>query len=167
MLSSIIHRMNILYQTEDITVSINCKENRAKTFFLNLLLLTLSAVLMRAVGVGYNVYISNRVGAEVMGLYSLVTNVWGFALTLATSGINLAATRCVAEAGNDQCEIKSAMRKCIIYSLSFGFAAAILLFTLSKPISLLWLDDPRATNPLSSACICLTKIKRHPKVRLQ
>lgn len=129
-------------------MTINNKENRAKTFIYNSLLLTLSAVLMRAVGVGYNVYISNRVGAEVMGLYSLVTNVWGFALTLATSGINLAATRCVAEAGNDQCEIQSAMRKCIIYSLSFGAAAAILLFTLSKPISLLWLDDPRATNPL-------------------
>ena len=139
-------------------MSINCKENRAKTFFFNLLLLTLSAVLMRAVGVGYNVYISNRVGAEVMGLYSLVTNVWGFALTLATSGINLAATRCVAEAGNDQCEIQSAMRKCIIYSLSFGAASAILLFTLSKPISLLWLDDPRATNPLRIMSISLPAI---------
>ena len=102
------------------------KENRAKTFIYNSLLLTLSAVLMRAVGVGYNVYISNRVGAEVMGLYSLVTNVWGFALTFATSGINLAATRCVAEAGGDQSEIKAAMRKCIVYSLSFGAGAAFL-----------------------------------------
>lgn len=139
-------------------MSINNRENRAKTFIYNSLLLTLSAVLMRAVGVGYNVYISNRVGAEVMGLYSLVTNVWGFALTLATSGINLAATRCVAEAGNDQAEIKSAMRKCIIYSLSFGAGAAILLFCLSKPISLLWLDDPRAANPLRIMSVSLPAI---------
>lgn len=124
------------------------KENHAKTFIYNSLLLTLSAVLMRAVGVGYNVYISNRVGAEVMGLYSLVTNVWGFALTLATSGINLAATRCVAEAGGDQSQIKAAMRKCITYSLSFGFGAAFLLFILAQPISFLWLKDTRAANPL-------------------
>ena len=124
------------------------RENRVKSFIYNSLLLTLSAVLMRAVGVGYNVYISNRVGAEVMGLYSLVTNVWGFALTLATSGINLAATRCVAEAGENQAEIKAAMRKCIIYSLSFGAGASILLFALSEPISLLWLEDPRAANCL-------------------
>lgn len=124
------------------------KANQAKTFIYNSLLLTLSAVLMRAVGVGYNVYISNRVGAEVMGLYSLVTNVWGFALTLATSGINLAATRCVAEAGGDQAQIKAAMRKCIIYSLSFGLGAAFLLFLLSGPISVLWLNDARAANPL-------------------
>jgi stage V sporulation protein B len=139
--------MNILYHTEDITMP-NKKETRAKTFICNSLLLTLSAVLMRAVGVGYNIYISNRVGAEVMGLYSLVTNVWGFALTLATSGINLAATRCVAEAGTNQSEIKSAMHRCIIYSLSFGTAASILLLMLSKPISILWLKDIRATNPL-------------------
>ena len=99
----------------------NIKENRAKTFIYNSLLLTMSAVLMRAVGVAYNVYISNRVGAEVMGLYSLVTNVWGFALTLATSGINLAATRCVAEAGENKNEVNAAMRKCIIYSLSFVY----------------------------------------------
>lgn len=129
-------------------MSINNNQSRAKVFIYNSLLLTLSAVLMRAVGVAYNVYISNRVGAEVMGLYSLVTNVWGFALTLATSGINLAATRCVAEAGNKPGEIRAAMRKCVIYSLSFGLGAAFLLFVLAKPISILWLADERAINPL-------------------
>ena len=134
------------------------QENRAKTFIYNSLLLTLSAVLMRAVGVGYNVYISARVGAEVMGLYSLVTNVWGFALTLATSGINLAATRCVAEAGDNQSEIKAAMRKCIVYSLSFGVGAAFLLFALSGTISNLWLDDPRAANPLRIMALSLPAI---------
>lgn len=149
--------MNILYHTEDFYMSVK-NENRAKTFIYNSLLLTLSAVLMRAVGVGYNVYISNRVGAEVMGLYSLVTNVWGFALTLATSGINLAATRCVAEAGEDQDEIKAAMRKCIFYSLSFGAAAAFLLFVLSRPIAVLWLKDPRAVNPLRIMAFSLPAI---------
>ncbi len=129
-------------------MSIQNNQSRARVFIYNSLLLTLSAVLMRAVGVAYNVYISNRVGAEVMGLYSLVTNVWGFALTLATSGINLAATRCVAEAGNDKSQTRAAMRKCIVYSLSFGFGAAFLLFVLSGPISRLWLDDVRAITPL-------------------
>ena len=134
------------------------KENRVKTFIYNSILLTLSAILMRAVGVGYNVYISNRVGAEVMGLYSLVTNVWGFALTLATSGINLAATRCVAEAGSDQSQIKSAMNKCVFYSASFGIAATALLFLLAKPISILWLEDIRATNPLRIMAFSLPAI---------
>lgn len=134
------------------------KENRAKAFVCNSLLLTFSAILMRTVGVAYNVYISNRVGAEVMGLYSLVTNVWGFALTLATSGINLAATRCVAEAGSDRSEAAVAMKKCILYSLSFSSCAAILLFALAKPISLLWLKDARAVNPLRIMSVSLPAI---------
>lgn len=139
-------------------MSLQNNQSRAKAFIYNSLLLTLSAVLMRAVGVAYNVYISNRVGAEVMGLYSLVTNIWGFALTLATSGINLAATRCVAEAGDNKAEIRTAMRKSIIYSLSFGVGAAVLLLIFSKPISLFWLEDARAVVPLRIMSISLPVI---------
>ncbi len=139
-------------------MSVHNNRSRAKTFIYNSLLLTLSAVLMRAVGVAYNVYISNRVGAEVMGLYSLVTNIWGFALTLATSGINLAATRCVAEAGNNKSEIRTAMRKCIIYSLSFGAGSTFLLLVSAQPISVFWLDDTRAAVPLMIMSISLPVI---------
>ncbi len=139
-------------------MSLQNNQSRAKTFIYNSLLLTLSAVLMRAVGVAYNVYISNRVGAEVMGLYSLVTNIWGFALTLATSGINLAATRCVAEAGDNKSEIRAAMRKCIVYSLSFGIGASFLLLILAKPISVFWLQDSRAVSPLRIMSVSLPVI---------
>ncbi len=139
-------------------MSLQNNQSRAKTFIYNSLLLTLSAVLMRAVGVAYNVYISNRVGAEVMGLYSLVTNIWGFALTLATSGINLASTRCVAEAGDNKTEIRSAMRKCIIYSLSFGAGAAFLLFLCAEPIAVFWLEDARATVSLQIMSVSLPVI---------
>ena len=73
-------------------------QSRARSLIYNSLLLSLAAIIMRAVGVSFSVWISNRVGAEVMGLYSLCIGVWGFALTLATSGVNLATTRTVAEA---------------------------------------------------------------------
>ncbi len=139
-------------------MSLENNKSRARTFIYNSLLLTLSAVLMRAVGVAYNVYISNRVGAEVMGLYSLVTNIWGFALTLATSGINLAATRCVAEAGDNKAEIRIAMRKCIIYSLSFGTGTAFLLLILANPIAVLCLSDARAVTPLRIMSVSLPVI---------
>jgi len=139
-------------------VDIMKNESKAKVFIYNSLILTVSAILMRTVGVAYNIYISNRVGAEVMGLYSLVTNVWGFALTIATSGINLAATRCVAEAQNKQGEASAAMRKCVIYSLSFGLAAALLLFSLSTTISVFWLDDRRAIIPLRVMALSLPTI---------
>jgi stage V sporulation protein B len=124
-------------------------KTRATAFVYNSLLLTVSAILIRTVGVAFNVYISNRVGAEAMGLYSLISNVWGFALTLATSGINLAVTRTVAEALNNKAQIRTIMKKSLLYASGFGMLAMVLLISLSGTISLHWLKDSRAALPLA------------------
>ena len=60
-------------------------KKRAGQIFWNAMLLTAASLLMRTVGVSFQVYISNRAGAEAMGLFSLMSGVYGFALTLATS----------------------------------------------------------------------------------
>ncbi len=52
---------------------------------------------MRSVSVAFNVYVTNRVGAEGMGILSLVGSAYGFAVTFATSGISLSVTRLCAE----------------------------------------------------------------------
>ena len=69
-----------------------------RKFLLNAVMLCAVSMLMRTVGVAFNVYVSNRAGAESMGLYSLLSGVYGFALTFATSGVNLATMRLVASA---------------------------------------------------------------------
>ena len=73
-------------------------KKQAKQIFWNALLLTAASLLIRTVSVSFQVYISNRAGAEAMGLFSLMSGVYGFALTLATSGIHLGVTRVVADA---------------------------------------------------------------------
>jgi uncharacterized membrane protein YfhO len=40
--------------------------NRFKKFLLNGAILTLTSVVMRMIGVSFNVYISNKIGAEAM-----------------------------------------------------------------------------------------------------
>ena len=67
-----------------------------RQYFLNGILLTLVALVMRTVSVSFNVYVSNLVGAEAMGLLALIGGLYGFAVTLATSGIHLATVRTVA-----------------------------------------------------------------------
>ncbi|MBQ9132334.1 MAG: hypothetical protein IJX62_07685, partial [Clostridia bacterium] len=67
-------------------------KTQAKRIFWNALLLTAASLLMRTVGVWFQVTLSNRVGAEAMGLFSLMGGVYGFALTLATSGFHLGVT---------------------------------------------------------------------------
>lgn len=118
----------------------------------------ISAVLMRIVGVAFNVYVSNSVGAEAMGLFSLITSVWGFALTLATSGINLAVTRCVAEARGSAREISRVMRSGVFLALSFGCVSSLLLLILSSPICRGIVHEPRILLPLRLTAISLPAI---------
>ncbi len=125
-------------------------KKHAKSIFWNALLLTAASLLMRTVGVSFQVYISNRAGAEAMGLFSLMSGVYGFALTLATSGIHLGVTRIVTEAiGEDQpARIAPAMRRAIVYSLAFGLLAMGLLVGFAEPIGIHWLKDARTVSSL-------------------
>ncbi len=131
---------------------------RARSILYNSLLLCASAIAVRAVGVYFNIYISTRVGAEGMGLYSLSATVWGFAMTLALSGINLATTRCVAEADGHGGEIRAAMRRAIAYAVSFGALSSFLLFFLSKTIAFSWLKEERILLSLRLFSISLPAI---------
>ena len=107
---------------------------------------------MRCVAVSFNVYLSDKLGAEGIGLYSLVMSVYGFGVTLATSGVHLAATRLVAEAQgrgeNAAREVRRAMRACLGSSLCFGTAASVLLILLAPFISARWLADMRTLPAL-------------------
>ena len=68
-----------------------------KRLLLNAFILTVSSLILRTIGISFRVYISNKIGAEGLGLYQLIFSIYTFALTFATSGISLAVTRLVAE----------------------------------------------------------------------
>ncbi len=123
---------------------------RIKTFALNVALLTATTLVMRSIAVGFNVYISNKLGDSGMGLFTLILSVYGFSVTLALSGVNLAATRLTAEAlGNESdISVRVGMSRCLLYGLGFGLSSGIILFALSKPIGLHLLNDFRTVGPL-------------------
>lgn len=110
---------------------------RLKVFFFNGILLTITSFIMRSIGVFFNVYISNKIGTEAVGLFQLIMSVYMFAITLATSGINLAATKIVSEelALNNNRVPKKAIQKCVLYSLSLGIIAFTLVIVFSPLIS--------------------------------
>lgn len=110
---------------------------RFKIFLLNGLILTATSFLMRSIGFSFGIYISKKVGSEALGVFSLIMSVYMFFITFATSGINLAVTRIIVEKTTfcENANTKLAMRKCFIYSLTFGVASCILLIALAKPIT--------------------------------
>lgn len=131
-----------------------------KKFVLDALLMCIVAFLMRTVGVSFNVYISNRMGAEAMGLYSLLSGVYGFALTLATSGVSLATMRLISESlgKGDLPLARRSLRTCLIYSLSFGGCATLLLFMFSPLIAEHLLHDLRTARPLRILSLSLLPV---------
>lgn len=144
--------------------------NRFKQFIFNGILLTATSLAMRGIGVSFNVYISNKVGAEAMGLFTLISTVYGFAITLATSGINLASTRLVSEAMGELSTagirtvcgktpaVRTVMKKCLLYSLFFGSLSSVLLYLLSPALSLTLLNDSRCIFSLRLLSLTLVPI---------
>ena len=142
--------------------------NRFKQYFINGLLLSSAAILMRSVAVAFNVYVSSKVGAEGMGLLNLTSTVYGFAITLATSGINLAVVRLVSEAlpyGNESYFDKKAdrrvhkiMRNALLYCLFFSLLSSVLLFFGSNVIGTYALGDRRTIPSLKLLAFTLTPI---------
>ncbi len=125
-------------------------ESSAKKLFSGGLLLSLAALLMRTIGVGFNVYVTGKIGAAGMGLLSLIMSVYSLSVTFAVSGISLATTRITAEAlgAGKQSDIRFAMKRALVYSLAFGLATFFVLFTCADYIGITWLGDKRAVNSI-------------------
>lgn len=126
-----------------------------KKLFLNTLILTGTIFLMRTVGVSFNVYLTNRIGALGIGLFQLIMSVYILAATLASAGIRLATTRLVVDALSRGRRAGVIMRCCMGYSLVMGTAAAFLLYSCAGFISGFWLGNPQTALPLRILSLCL------------
>lgn len=130
---------------------------RLQRFFLNGLVLAAASILMRTVGVAFNAYISASIGAEGMGLFTLVTSVYGFAATFALSGISLASMRLCAEAvgKDDDVLLRAYLKRSLLYAFFFGSLATLLLFVFAAPIGENLLGDARTVSSLRLLALSL------------
>ncbi len=130
---------------------------RLTQFVTNALILGAVTIFMRSISVIFNAYVSGKIGAEGMGLYSLVTSVYLFAVTLASSGVSLAVTRLVSEelGRGDHRGVITAMRRCTAYALCFGIASFTLLFFGAGFISEHILHDMRTYRSLRVLSVAL------------
>ena len=99
--------------------------DRLKQFAANAAILTVTSLSVGAAGVVFNAWLTQNLGAEGMGLYGLMMAVYRFAVTFASAGAGLAATRLVAEEearGSPKGQL-DAMKKTVVYALCFGVDA--------------------------------------------
>lgn len=123
---------------------------------------------MRGVSVAFNIFVTSRVGAEGMGLLNLTQTVYGFAITLATSGINLAVVRLVSNAlpyrnenyfdKKSDRRVRKIMLNALFYCLFFSTFASILLFCGARIIGTYALGDTRTISSLKILAFTLAPI---------
>jgi len=128
-----------------------------KIFILNTFILLISSIILQVITLFFNIYISNTIGEEAIGVFSLVMSVYTFGITLASAGINIATTRVVAEelACKNEVGAKTAAKRCIFFSLIFGICASFIFFILADFIAVHCLHNRISKNVIYLICIAL------------
>jgi len=123
---------------------------RTKIFFINGIILTLTAIIMRSISMIFSLYISNKIGSEAVGTFGLVMSVYMFFVTITTSGIGLACT-CIVSEQFAKCNFVNglkAVKSCIIFSLILGLTCSFIVLIFSNIISRIWLKSVISSSPL-------------------
>ena len=132
----------------------------AKRFFKSGILLTLVGLAMRSVAMFFGAFISRSVGAEGVGIYTMIMTLYTFAVTMATSGISLTVTRLVAsavgEAKHDK--VERVLKGAFIYSFIFGIVTTLGLFFCADFLGNRILSDDRTVMSLKVLAFSLLPI---------
>ena len=117
----------------------------------NTALLTASTLVMRLLGLMYQVWLAGRIGGAGIGLFQLVLSAGMLFSTLAVSGIRFATTRLLSEeAGLGRGGSSAAvLRRALLYAGFFGFASGLTLWLAAEPIGFLWVRDARTVRSLA------------------
>ncbi len=117
--------------------------------------LTGAMLLLRGIGLFYQVFLAKLFTASQLGQLELFMAVYGFATTLAISGVRLSSTRLVIIGTTRGCSPRHVLRKACICSLLFGLSAMLLLW-LSAPVAARhWLGDAGFSTPMRILSLCL------------
>ena len=123
---------------------------KGRTLVRGTLLLTLSGLGLRGLGLLFQSLLARRVGAAGMGLLQLVLTVGGFAGALGSAGARVAALQLTARAWGreDGSAAAAALEACLRYALRSSALAGGALLLLAGPISALLLHEARTTPAL-------------------
>lgn len=137
-----------------------------RKFFIQGTILTAVSLFLRVTNIGYRSFLSQKIGAEGMGLYQLIFSIFMLAVTLSTSGISLAVTRMVSGAiiAGKRNSIRSIVSKCFAFCLTLSLTISLIFFLFAEIAAEILLGNAAAANclrilavglPFMSVCTCL------------
>ena len=114
------------------------------------IILTLAGFITRFIGFFYKIFLSNTMGAELLGIYQLIFPIYGLAFTIYATGIQTALSRLVAaQMGmKNHKNIKKILIIGIMLSISLACLLSLLVFKFSDIIALRFLLEARSGSSL-------------------
>lgn len=114
------------------------------------LLLTIANLVMRGVSILFQVYLTGQIGAAGIGLLQLILTVHGFAITLGTSGLRVAAMYLSAEEYGLQrfSGIRQAMMWCIGTGILLSALVGAAMVFFAEPLARVMVKDLQAVDSL-------------------
>lgn len=120
------------------------------------IIMTAVNLVMRTVGVWFNSYLTNHIGASGMGLFQLVMSVYSLAVTFSCAGIRLATTRLSVEIKTlKKNDPDKSLTFCITYAGICGSIVGFILFIFSDIIGINVLDNSATAFPLKILSVSL------------
>ncbi len=123
---------------------------RKNSIIQGTLILTVAGLLTRIIGFFYKIFLSNALGPEVLGVYSLIFPIYGICFTLYASGIQTGISKLVAEEcgkGNEK-NAKKILRTGLIASLCIALALSLLVYLGSDFIAKYYLMEVKSAASL-------------------
>ena len=127
------------------------------SIFYGTVLLTGSSLLLRLVLMGFQVFLSGRIGAAGMGLLQLTFSVKELAFTLGSAGIHTCAVYLTAESlgrGRPQ-DARAVLRGCFRYALVLGTLSAAALWHFAPALAQHWIGSPAVIAALRICALFL------------
>ena len=131
-----------------------------KIFFSKVLEMTVAMVVFNISNLCYNIFISNRLGAETTGLFHLVGAVYSIGISICVSGMSLTVTRLLSDMPRQkglECS-DSIVGKCLKISLVTSLFATFLMQGLSGYIARVFLGKDGAEKYIKTLSLCLTAV---------
>lgn len=123
--------------------------SRRKTLLVGTFILTLTGMVSRVIGFFYRIFLSQAIGAEQLGIFQLVSPVYGMALAVCSAGIQTSLSRFVA-AKTEKKDCTGALHFVVTgtsVSLILSLVCAFSVYHFSEPLGRIILGEPR-TVPL-------------------
>lgn len=130
---------------------------KQESLLLSTILLTISSLLVRTIGMVSMVFLSKYIGSEGLGIYELTMSLYMTALVFAYAGISTSVSRLVAEelGKNKSGNVSLIMRVAFSIALTVSVIVSILLFFNAKWLTLHFVHDTTATTALRFLAISI------------